>query len=104
MDSETDKAPVCSVRTEQLCKSRIALLSLSIGIVDLNRSMGLICSFLFGPHNASGAATINDDGLTGHEARTVARQKECHLRNIVRKTGARYRLQAGITGRAFLDE
>jgi hypothetical protein len=64
--------------------------------------MGLIGGLLVGPHDASVAATVNDDGLTGNETRTVARQEKWHLRDVVRETGRGYRLKGSKIGDAIL--
>ena len=50
--------------------------------------MGLLGGLLVGPHDAGGVAAVDDDGLAGHEGRTVAREEKRHLRDVVREAGA----------------
>ena len=82
----------------------IALLSLSIRVVDPDRPMGLVGWLLVGPHDTSSAASINDNGLTGDETRTIGRQEKGHLRDVVRKTGPGYWLKGSKIGDAIFDK
>ena len=84
MNSEPTKHRFIQRTLSMLLQRWSAVLSLSIGVVDPNRPMGLIGSLLFGPHDAGCAAAVNDNGLTGHETRTVARQEERHLCDVIR--------------------